>query len=404
MPDDPTSQPNPWRSRIVLLTLVHVVGTIGYTSVMTMAPVIRVDLNLNATQVGSFMSAFYFALTIGAIPAGAVADRIGVAISLAVASMLMAAGAALFAVVESYWPAVTATFVMGLGYALVNPATAKGVLSWFTAEHRATAMGVKQMGVPMGGLVASGFGAAIVFMPWRWALWVTAGVTVIVGLIWWHMAERRTVGGGGLRAALADLKSVIGNKNLAALNLASVTFNAGQQSFATYLTLFLRDVAGASQPFAALCVGLSQLTGASGRVFWAFASDRFARGQRKGVLVGIMTTAAAVMFVATAVSPSWHAVVLAAMALILGATVLAYAALLHTICAEAVPPKLAGAAIGSNLFATSLGGTAGPIIFGLVVDHGGGYGVAWAVVGGLVLIGAMMVAFGFRESRRFLAE
>ena len=81
---------NPWRSRIILLTLVHVVGTIGYTSVMTMAPVIRVDLTLNATQIGSFMSAFYFALAVGAIPAGALADRLGVTSSLAIASFVMA--------------------------------------------------------------------------------------------------------------------------------------------------------------------------------------------------------------------------------------------------------------------------------------------------------------------------
>ncbi len=90
------TQRNPWRGRIMLLTLVHVVGTIGYTSVMTMAPVIRVDLDLNATQVGSFMSAFYFALTLGAIPAGALADRLGVALSLSLASFLMAVGAGLF--------------------------------------------------------------------------------------------------------------------------------------------------------------------------------------------------------------------------------------------------------------------------------------------------------------------
>ena len=164
------TQLNPWRGRIVLLTLVHLVGTIGYTSVMTMAPVIRAELDLNATQVGSFMSAFYLALILGAIPAGVLADRLGVALSLALASFLMAAGAGLFAAISSYVPAVMATFVMGLGYALVNPATAKGVLNWFKPKHRATAMGVKQMGVPMGGLVAAGFGAMVVFMPWRVAL------------------------------------------------------------------------------------------------------------------------------------------------------------------------------------------------------------------------------------------
>ena len=393
------TQLNPWRGRIVLLTLVHVVGTIGYTSVMTMAPVIRADLDLNATQVGSFMSAFYLALILGAIPAGVLADRLGVALSLTLASFLMAAGAVLFAAISSYVPAVLATFTMGLGYALVNPATAKGVLNWFKPKHRATAMGIKQMGVPIGGLVAAGFGAMVVFMPWRVALWIAATASVVIGLIWWRLIQRRTIGGGELRATLRDLKSVMTNGNLMKLNLASVSFNAGQQSFITYLTLFLRDVAGASQPFAALCVGFSQITGAAGRIFWAFFSDRFADGRRKGVVVGIMTTAAALVFVFTAASPSWHLAVLAILALALGGTMLAYAALLHTICAEALKQSLAGAAIGSNLFATSLGGMFGPIIFGLIVDHAGGYRAAWTATGILVLAGAMLVAFGFKEDK-----
>ena len=393
------TQLNPWRGRIVLLTLVHVVGTIGYTSVMTMAPVIRADLDLNATQVGSFMSAFYLALILGAIPAGVLADRLGVALSLTLASFLMAAGAVMFAAISSYVPAVLATFTMGLGYALVNPATAKGVLNWFKPKHRATAMGIKQMGVPIGGLVAAGFGAMVVFMPWRVALWIAATASVVIGLIWWRLIQRRTIGGGELRATLRELKSVMTNGNLMKLNLASVSFNAGQQSFITYLTLFLRDVAGASQPFAALCVGFSQITGAAGRVFWAFFSDRLADGRRKGVVVGIMTTAAALVFVFTAASPSWHLAVLAILALALGGTLLAYAALLHTICAEALKQSLAGAAIGSNLFATSLGGMFGPIIFGLIVDHAGGYRAAWTATGILVLAGAMLVAFGFKEDK-----
>ena len=393
------TQLNPWRGRIVLLTLVHVVGTIGYTSVMTMAPVIRADLDLNATQVGSFMSAFYLALILGAIPAGVLADRLGVALSLTLASFLMAAGAVMFAAISSYVPAVLATFTMGLGYALVNPATAKGVLNWFKPKHRATAMGIKQMGVPIGGLVAAGFGAMVVFMPWRVALWIAATASVVIGLIWWRLIQRRTIGGSELRATLRELKSVMTNGNLMKLNLASVSFNAGQQSFITYLTLFLRDVAGASQPFAALCVGFSQITGAAGRIFWAFFSDRFADGRRKGVVVGIMTTAAALVFVFTAASPSWHLAVLAILALALGGTMLAYAALLHTICAEALKQSLAGAAIGSSLFATSLGGMFGPIIFGLIVDHAGGYRAAWTATGILVLAGAMLVAFGFKEDK-----
>jgi len=364
-----------------------------------MAPVIRIDLNLNATQVGSFMSAFYFALAVGAIPAGALADRLGVAMSLALASFMMAAGSALFAIVSSYTPALLATFLMGLGYALVNPATAKGVLNWFEPEYRATAMGVKQMGVPIGGLLASAFGALVVFLSWRWAMVAATIAALLIGCTWWQLIQRRTIGGGGLKKAISDLRTVIRDRNLVVFNAASATFNAGQQSFTTYLTLFLRDTAGASQPFAALCVGLSQVMGATGRVLWAYLSDRYTNGRRKSITVAIMTVAASCMFIASATNTSWHGVILIIIALALGGTILAYAALLHTICAEAAPKNLAGAAIGSNLFATSLGGTVGPILFGLIVDFTGGYALAWAVTGGMVLVGAMLVALLFHETK-----
>jgi len=392
-------QENPWRGPIVRLTLAHVVGTVGYVSVMTMAPVIRAELDLNATQVGSFISAFYFAQAVTAPPGGALADRLGVGVTLVAAMGLLTTGAAVFGAVSSYPPAVAAAFVMGLGYALVNPATAKGVLTWFKPEHRATAMGVKQMGVPMGGLLASGLGAAVIFLSWRHVLWGIAAATVIVGVFWWRRAERPAAGHGGFAALLADMRVVYTDRRLAVLNLASATFNGGQQGFSSYLTLFLRDVAGTSQPFAGLCMGVAQSAGAVGRVLWAFVSDRFTGRRRKGVFLSILTAAVAGMAALAAATGSWPAAALIGVALLMGATILAYAALMHTLCAEAVPPKLAGAAIGSNLLATSVGGSLGPILFGAIVDATGSYAPAWLATGGVVLAGVLLVAFGFREGR-----
>jgi len=328
------------------------------------------------------------------------ADRMGVGTTLVVAMALLAIGAAWFAGVSSYPPAVAAAFVMGLGYAMVNPATAKGVLTWFKPEHRATAMGVKQMGVPLGGLLASGLGAAVVFLSWRHLLFGIAVTTVVVGAFWWRQAEKPKTGSGGLRSVLADLKTVYLNRKLGCLNLASITFNGGQQGFSAYLTLFLRDVAGTSQPFAGMCMGIAQSAGAVGRVLWALVSDRYTAGRRKGVFLTILTAAVAGMALAGAVTASWPAAMLMCLALLLGATILAYAALMHTLCAEAVPPQLAGAAIGSNLLATSIGGSFGPILFGTIVDLTGSYTPAWLTMGGIVSVGVLLVAFGFKETPR----
>ena len=389
---------NPWGMRLTLLTLAHVLGTVGYVSVMAMAPEIRRDLDLNATQVGSFMSAFYFALALSALPAGTLVDRLGVGWALSTSMALLALGAAGFAQTGGYAFGVISTFVMGLGYGLVNPATAKGVLNWFEPKRRASAMGIKQTGVPLGGLLASAAAAVVVVVSWRPILWTIAGATVVLGVVWWRWAKLpRDKLGGGLATVMADIRAVTFNSGVAAMNGAGVSFNAVQQSMVTYLTLFLRDVAAASQPLASFCLGMSQLTGTAGRIVWSVASDRVTDGRRKGVLVLMMSGAAVACLAAATVSDGWPVVALVALAGVMGATILAYAPMLHTVCAEAVEPRLAGAAIGSNLLATSVGGTIGPLVFGAIIDATDSYTAAWVLGALVVLTGVLCTAVCLKE-------
>lgn len=390
-----------WRGLIVLLTLAHVIGTVGYVTVMATAPLIRADLDLNATQIGSFMSAFYLALGVTALPAGLWVDRIGVGKALAVSMVLLAAGAAGFASVQSYLPAVLASFFMGVGYGLVNPATAKGVLDGFAAAERATAMGVKQTGVPVGGLIAAGLAAWAGVLTWRGILLGVAGVTVLLGIAWWWRSRRDCAApswGKGL--PLAGIRTVFGNRGIIALNGAGFAFNGAQQSLATYLTLFLRDAAMASQPFASFCLGAAQVAGACGRILWSLASDRLARGRRKIVLVVMMSMAALAFAAAAAIGQGWPQAALVFVAVAAGATVLAYAPLMHTACAEAVEAGNAGAAIGTNLLATALGGTVCPLAFGALVDGLGGYGAAWFGIALITAVGVLAIVIGLEEGRR----
>ena len=114
-------------------------GTVGYMAGMVMAPVIRVDLAINAAQFGLFMSAYFAAQLVTALPAGIITDRLGVGWSLVLSMVLIALGISIFATATVFEAGLLAMFTMGLGYALVNPATAKGVLDWFPRRRRATA-------------------------------------------------------------------------------------------------------------------------------------------------------------------------------------------------------------------------------------------------------------------------
>lgn len=61
---------------------------------------------------------------------------------------------------------VVGLILCGFGYARINPATARGALAWFSPRFRATAMGAKQTGVPIGA-VALATTATMVNDQWR---------------------------------------------------------------------------------------------------------------------------------------------------------------------------------------------------------------------------------------------
>lgn len=380
---------NPWRGRIFLLSLVHTVGTACYLSIMAMGPVIREDLQITAAQFGFFMSAVFGAQLFSAIPSGIVTDRLGVGWTLFGAMLTMFAGTLLFSVANDFEAAVIAAFLIGLGYSFVNPATAKGVVRWFPAQWRGTAMGLKQLGVPLGGVIGAGGGALAAFMEWQSVLWIAAGMTFVAALMWLPLTRKPTWGVGGMRAIIADLKAILTNRNLNVICTSCILLNSGQSSLFSYTALFLKDAAQASQPVAAMGVAFAQGASAFGRVGFSYISDTIFKGRRKGVVGGVIVVAAAACGVAYFVNPSWSTWALMLLVAVMGGTLASYAALILAMTAESVPEKLIGSAIGYNGVAWSIGGVIGPPLFGKILDlTGNQYGMSWLAIAVLMLLGA----------------
>ena len=366
-------------------------------SVMAMAPLIRNDLSLSAVDFGFFMSAFFASQMFTALPSGVVTDRFGVGWTLFTAMAMMAVGGVLFAVTPGFYPAVAAMFVMGLGYSLVNPATAKGVLVWYPRNRRATAMGIKQFGVPVGGVVGAGGGMLAAFIDWRLILGGIAGLTFLTGLAWLCFARRPRWDGRGLGGIIADLKIVLSNRALGISCTSNVAFSMGQASLYAYLTLFLRDAALLSQPIASLGMGLAQAASAGGRIGFSYISDVLFGGRRKWMIVGLMTAGAAVLLLTAAAGPGWPMPALMILSVALGGAIASYAALMLSLTVESVDQRLSGAAIGYNALAWSFGGAVGPPLFGYVLDNTGSYATAWIFLAVVVIAGAIFMAALLRE-------
>jgi predicted MFS family arabinose efflux permease len=390
-----------WGTRIGILTLAHVVGTLPIVSVMAMAPVIQQDLGLSVTQVGLLVSGYYMAQTIGAVPAGGLADRIGVGSALLVAHGLLIAGALIFSQANDFAGAVAGTIVMGFGYSIVNPSTAKGILTWFSARRRATAMGVKQTGVPIGGVLAAANGALVTLFSWQSIFVAMACVIVVSSLLCLLLVEaQHQTAHKSIAATVRQMLQVGRVTNIRVLFLANIPWNMGQANFFSYLTIFMREAAGTSQPVAGLVLGLAQISSALGRIGWGVVSDTLFRGARKWITVGLCGASAVLMLAMAAVEPGVGLWLGIALAFGLGVTIASYPTLAQTLAVESVEPGQSGAALGYSLMGTSIGGVVGPPIFGAVVDYTGDLADGWITTAIFVALGTALVAVTVRERLR----
>lgn len=391
---------NPWTLRLPALVMSHVVGTTNVVSVMAMAPVISADLGLSAAEFGAFISSYYAAQATGSLPAGAIADRFGVGRTLVVAHVLMVIAAITLSLVDGYVPCLAAMFLMGLSYSLTNPSTARGVLDWFPRERRGTAMGLKQVGVPIGGVIAAGSGALAAYVHWQSVMWgvallIAANGIFCIGLIRYHVpaTERSSI--------VKNIGKVLRDWNFNVYAIVNGLITSGQSSFFTYLTLFLTTVLRSSQEVASTAMGIGQVSSSFARIGWGMVADRYFGGRRAVLLAWLCAASAAFLvlmgFVGAWLGGSFGLIAALGLTVALGITVASFAPVAQAITVESVEPRLAGSAMGVNMVGVHLGNMAGPMVFGWCLDYFGNFGAAWWVIGAIVAAGTLMLIFMFKE-------
>lgn len=389
---------NPWVSKLPALVLSHVVGTTNIVSVMAMAPVISGDLALTAAQFGTFVSAYYGAQAFWSLPAGGVTDRFGVGWSLVIGHVIMAVAAVMLALAHGYVPCLAAMFMMGIGYSMNNPSTARGVLDWFPRERRGTAMGLKQVGVPLGGVVAACNGALAAHINWQTIMWGVAVAIVLNGIFCATLirypvptpADQR-------RSVIANIGEVFRDRNFTVYAVLNGLLNVAQTNFFGFLTLFLTGVVKTSQELAGFAIGLAQTSSAGARIGWGILSDKRFTGRRKVLMAWICGAASILLVLMGLLGPGTGLLIALFVTAALGTTVASFAPVAQAISVEAVEPRLAGSAVGVNMVGVHIGGMLGPVMFGWAVDHAGGYAAGWILTGVLCGLGTWMLASWFKE-------
>jgi ACS family hexuronate transporter-like MFS transporter len=397
---------DPARKRWVILAVIvlaQTVANVGPLGIPAIASLIQSDLDLTLTQAGSFLSAYYVGPIVMSLFAGMLADRWGTAKTLVLGQAVIAAGLLAVSGTQSYPLFITLMAVAGVGYGTLNPASTTAAMSWFPPRQRATVVGLKQVGLPFGGMIgAASLPALALALGWRSAVVGSALLIAACGVL--CAAVYRDPPGEPLPkrqpGERGSIARVLLNRDLWLVATATLVFASMQTVWMAFLALYLQGVVGLTLLSASRYLAIAQGGGVLGRVAFGVLSDRVFGGRRR-LPLAIAGCGSALCSVALAYTgPATGAAWLAPLALIFGFVGIGWNGVQHTLMAELAGPRTAGTAVGLGLAISSLGVTIGPPIFGWCVTAAGGFrgpwlGLALTMVGGLALLSVV------RERPRF---
>jgi ACS family glucarate transporter-like MFS transporter len=417
------------RIRWVLIGWMFAISAIAYldrVNISIAGGFIQREFQLDNIRLGWVFSSFVLGYALFQAPGGRLADRFGPRRILSIATAWWAVFTALVAVVPAGIPGVlgvllTARFLLGVGEAMVFPASNRLVAGWIPSQERGLANGFIFAGVGAGaGITPPLITLILLHYGWRWSFWICAIIGLAAGLVWYLIARDRPdqhpwitpeeeehirLGTSGpallCRDSALPWALILTSRNVWALTVSYFAFGYVSYIFFTWFFIYLNTVRGFDLKASALFGTLPFLAMAAFSPLGGYLSDRLTRrfGKRAGrcfTSVVSMTVASGLIVVAMRVTDARLASIVLA-----GGTGALY---LSTSCFWSVTADIAGPSAGSVSGVMNMGNQLGGALTASltpVLAQFFGWPSSFLVAGALCLVGA--AAWFFVDPRRTLS-
>jgi predicted MFS family arabinose efflux permease len=347
-------------------------------------------LNLNQAQLGLILSAQLIGSVAMTSVAGLLTDRFGDRAVVLWSGMLMGLALIAAALIANFTWLLACLLVYGIGYAAVTPAGCHAIIFFFKKSARGLAMGVRQCGVPIAGVIGSILLPAVATrFEYRGAL-VAAGVLTLIacGIASSLYREPSELQGErvSIRTMLLEMLEIARESRLILLTLTSMVLAAGQFALIGYLALTFSHAAGFSVALSVALFTVSQGAAVAGRLAWGWISDRAFGGSRTLPLAIVCLVVALLCVAMGDIGPRTAASTAAFFSAALGFTAEGWIGVSVIGFAEIGGEEHSGSALGVGLTWTLLAAMLTPAIFGAVVQAYG-FGAAWHWLAALELLG-----------------
>ena len=365
---------------------------------------LRPALGISHAQVGMLTSVLYLGSVIIATPSGIMVDKMGARKWLIICLLLMGIPFIAMNFVNSYTQLLVLAGVAGLSYGILNQVSTKGIMYWFSTKFRATSLGIKQAGVPVGGAIN---GVAMVALAsafhWHKAVLMVGVLCLILALVSFILYRERPPETAGESAPepsskaasksppkqKGGLRAVLRRPELVLTLLVMPLLAGGQAGFGAHWPLYLVENAGFTKEMAGTCFMVGMITGAVARPGWGLFSDRALHGDRMKAIIIISVVAflgsIGAMSLLFLGAPEWLAFVAPAF---MGAGCLGFHGVIMALVAEIAGTALVGSVSGILVTVSWIGIVVIPIVYGVIGDHWN-YTWCWGLSAVFAAIGAI---------------
>ena len=349
-----------------------------------LGPALQHAFGLTLVQVTGVFTAFGVGTFLTVYAWGALVDRVGERVVLAVGPALGGLALATVVLADSYGAVLAGVFAAGLFAAAATGGSGRAVFGWFPRTERGLALGLRQTSVQLGTAAGS-------FTLPTLAVWFSLDVALLAlaaGLV-----LSSVIAGIWLRdppvrqSAAPPSPPAARDPRIWRLGVASALMIVGQIGLTSLLVLYLYTERDWSATAAAVALGFVQLGGAAARVVagrWSDIRDeRIAPFRRLAVGAGVLLLAAA------ALADAPDAVLVP---LLMGGGVLAMSwnGLSFTAAAEISGGAQAGRAMGMQNTLMRGAGAVVPVALGALAAHGS-WRATFLVMGVAPLLGRALL-------------
>src|ERR1700730_4583129 len=376
-----------WRV-LAVMTMAQAGSSLVQQALGALSPVLVVTFALSKAQLGAVFTAVLVGCACCTAASGVFTDRWGERKMLLVSAIIMTAALLGAALGQQYWWLVATLAVYGAGYAAATPAGGRAILAWFDRD-RGLAMGIRQTGVSVGGLVGAigfpiiaaygGYRAAFVFAALLVA--VTSGVAYVV----YRQAAGDDAGPASLAGALRGMRTLAQDPRLIPVTLTCMLLSSTQFIMNAFVTITAVTEVHTTAHVAGGALAVAFVTAICGRLGWGFLSDRYLDGDRIVPLAVICVLVAIGAAILALLGRGAVASLFVASAL-LGLSASGWNGLMAAALSEVGGVERAASALGLGLTAMFAASAGAPSAFGAAAAPTS-LAVAWGVLAGVVLLG-----------------